>query len=130
MIFLNVNTRMSMSRITGIRIPRKRKNVPLIIATNVRDFPIAYSNSIKVVCSGGCGEEVWVSKRLERISSKVPVFCLDCCTAYLEISGLGYAIMTRTCKDVIDIFTDERGVCKIPESWRALLNARALSTLR
>ncbi len=107
-----------MSRITGLSITRKRKNVPVIIAMNVRDFSLVSSKSFKVVCSGGCGEEVWVNKRLERISSKVPVFCLDCCTAYLETSGVGYAFMTRACRDIIDKFTDERGVCKIPENWR------------
>lgn len=116
-----------MGRITGTMIPRKRKNVPVIIAMNVRDFPIVSSNSIKVVCSGGCGEEVWVNKRLERICSKVPVFCLDCGSTYLETSGVGYAIMTRTCSDVMDIFTDERGVCKIPEKWRELLSERVRS---
>ncbi len=109
---------MSMNRITDLSITRKRKNMPVIIAKNVRDFPIVSSKSIKVVCSGGCGEEVWVDKRLERISSKVPVFCLDCCTAYLETSGRGHIFMTRACRDIIEKFTDERGVCKIPENWR------------
>jgi len=115
---------MSMSRTTGTRIHRKREDLPVIIATNVRDFPIVSSKSIKVVCSGGCGEEVWVSKKLKRIVSKVPVLCLDCCTSYLEIPGERLAIITRACQDVMDVFTDDRGACKIPENWRDVLSER------
>jgi len=115
---------MPMSRTTGTRIPRKRGNPPIIVAMNVRDFPIASSKSFKVVCSGGCGEDVWVNKKLKRFSSKLPVLCLDCCTAVLEIPGERFTILSRACQDVMDIFTDDRGACIIPKNWRDVLSAR------
>jgi len=121
---------MSMSKIKFKRFLRKMKKLPVIITTTVKDFPIVSSNSIKVVCSGGCGEEVWVNKKLERLLSMVPVLCLDCGIPYLETSGEGFAITSRICSDIMYKFTDERGVCKIPENWRDLLRASKLNTWR
>ncbi len=36
------------------------------------------------MCSGGCGDEVWVDKNLERLWSEVPVLCMDCAVKAME----------------------------------------------
>lgn len=54
------------------------------IALRVKDMPIPPIPCFKLVCSGGCGEEVWVDKNTERIWSKVPVLCMDCAMKSME----------------------------------------------
>lgn len=49
-----------------------------VVAMKVKDMPITPIPSVKLTCSGGCDEEVWVDKNLERLWSKVPVLCIEC----------------------------------------------------
>lgn len=49
-----------------------------VVTMKVKDMPIAPIPSVKLICSGGCGDEVWVDKNLERLWSKVPVLCMEC----------------------------------------------------
>jgi len=49
-----------------------------VVTMTVKDMPINPIPSVKLICSGGCGEEVWVDKNLERLWSKLPVLCLEC----------------------------------------------------
>ena len=48
------------------------------ITMKVKDMPTTPIPSVKLVCSGGCGEEVWLDENLEKIWSKMPVLCIDC----------------------------------------------------
>ena len=50
----------------------------LYVSMKVKDMPVNPVPSVKLMCSGGCGDMVWVDKRLERTWSKVPVYCLEC----------------------------------------------------
>lgn len=50
----------------------------------VKDMPINPIPSVKLICSGGCGDEVWVDKAVERIWSKVPVLCMECALKKME----------------------------------------------
>ena len=50
----------------------------IIVAMKVKNMPINPIPSVKLMCSGGCGDEVWVDKNLERLWSKMPVLCLEC----------------------------------------------------
>lgn len=58
----------------------------LYVAMRVKDMPTPPIPCIKLVCSGGCGEEVWVDKNVERIWSKVPVLCMNCSVKAMDSS--------------------------------------------
>jgi len=49
-----------------------------VVAMKVKDMPNNPIPSVKLMCSGGCGDEVWVDKNLERLWSKLPVLCVEC----------------------------------------------------
>jgi len=49
-----------------------------VVAMKVKDMPTTPIPSVKLMCSGGCGDEVWVDKNLERLWSKMPVLCMEC----------------------------------------------------
>ena len=49
-----------------------------VVAMKVKEMPTTPIPSVKLICSGGCGDEVWVDKNLERLWSTVPVLCLEC----------------------------------------------------
>jgi len=49
-----------------------------VVTMKVKDMPTNPIPSVKLICSGGCGDEVWVDKNLERLWSKVPVLCMNC----------------------------------------------------
>lgn len=49
-----------------------------VVTMKVKDMPNNPIPSAKMICSGGCGDEVWVDKNLERLWSKVPVLCMEC----------------------------------------------------
>ena len=49
-----------------------------VVSMKVKDMPNNPIPSVKLMCSGGCSDEVWVDKNLERLWSKVPVLCLEC----------------------------------------------------
>ncbi len=50
----------------------------IVVSMKVKDMPTNPISSVKLICSGGCGDEVWVDKKLERLWSKVPVLCMEC----------------------------------------------------
>ncbi len=58
--------------------------------------------SVKLICSGGCGEEVWVDKNLERLWSKLPVLCLKCALVKLEAEGGTFAVAPETIKSMME----------------------------
>ena len=49
-----------------------------VVSMKVKDMPNNPIPSAKLMCSGECGDEVWVDKNLERLWSKVPVLCMNC----------------------------------------------------
>ncbi len=57
-----------------------------VVTMTVKDMPINPIPSVKLICSGGCGEEVWVDKNLERLWSKVPVLCLECALIKMDFN--------------------------------------------
>ena len=57
-----------------------------VVSMKVKDMPNNPIPSVKLVCSGGCGDEVWVDKNLERLWSKVPVLCMECALKKMESS--------------------------------------------
>lgn len=50
----------------------------IVVSMKVKDMPTNPIPSVKLMCSGGCGDEVWVDKKLERLWSKMPVLCMEC----------------------------------------------------
>ena len=77
------------------------------VSMKVNDMPINPIPSVKLMCSGGCGDEVWVDKRLERLWSKFPVLCLEC-----GLKSMEYA---RAIKEKISFQV-------APESIESLMN--------
>ncbi len=57
-----------------------------VVSMKVKDMPNNPIPSVKLICSGGCGDEVWVDKNLERLWSKVPVLCMECALKKMESS--------------------------------------------
>jgi len=57
-----------------------------VVAMKVKEMPITPIPSVKLICSGGCGEEVWVDKNLERLWSKLPVLCLECALIKMDFN--------------------------------------------
>ena len=49
-----------------------------VVSMKVKDMPTNPIPSVKLLCSGGCGDKVWMDKKLERLWSKVPVLCMEC----------------------------------------------------
>ena len=49
----------------------------IVVSMKVKDMPTNPIPSVKLMCSGGCGDEVWLDKKLERLWSKVPVLCME-----------------------------------------------------
>jgi len=49
-----------------------------VVSMKVKDMPNNPIPSVKLICSGGCGDEVWADKNLERLWSKFPVLCMEC----------------------------------------------------
>ncbi len=49
-----------------------------IVSMKVRYMPNNPIPSLKKMCSGGCGDEVWLDKNLEKLWSKFPILCMEC----------------------------------------------------
>ena len=62
------------------------------VAMKVEEMPITPIPSVKMLCSGGCGEEVWVDKKLERLWSTVPVLCLECALMIMDVHRDSFAV--------------------------------------
>ena len=58
----------------------------IVVAMKVKNMLINPIPSVKLMCSGGCGDEVWMDKNLERLWSKVPVLCLECALIKIDVN--------------------------------------------
>ncbi len=56
------------------------------VALKAKEMPISSIPSVKLMCTGGCGEEVWVDNNLERLWSKMPVLCLECALIKMDFN--------------------------------------------
>ncbi len=56
------------------------------VARKAKEIPKPRIPSVKLMCSGGCGEAVWVDKNTERLWSKVPVLCLECALIKIDVN--------------------------------------------
>jgi len=81
------------------------------VAMKVNDMPITPIPSVKLICSGGCGDEVWVDKRIERIWSKVPVLCMECGLKAMESArarkeDISYEIALESIESLMKFFME------------------------
>jgi len=60
------------------------EEITFYVTMKVKAMPNNPIPSVKKMCSGGCGDEVWVDKKLEKLWSKVPVLCLECALTAME----------------------------------------------
>ncbi len=56
----------------------------IYVTLKVKDFPDNPVPSVQNLCSGGCGDMVWVDKKLEYVWSKIPVLCLECALKQMD----------------------------------------------
>ena len=50
----------------------------------VRQFKKNPVPSVQKLCSGGCGDMVWVDKKLEYVWSKIPILCMECALIQMD----------------------------------------------
>ena len=81
------------------------------VTMKVNDMPINPIPSFKLICSGGCGDEVWVDKRAERVWSKVPVLCLECALKKMEYAraikeDISFEIVPESIESLMNFFME------------------------
>ncbi len=73
------------------------------VALKAKEMPIPSIPSVKLMCTGGCGEEVWVDKNLERLWSKVPVLCLECALMKFDVDD-NFVVAPETIDSLMGFF--------------------------
>ncbi len=63
-----------------------------VVTMKVKEMQINPIPSVKLMCSGGCGDEVWVDKNLVRLWSTVPVLCLECALMIMDVDRDSFAV--------------------------------------
>ena len=56
------------------------------VSLKVKKFKENPVPSVQKLCTGGCGDMVWVDKKTEYAWSKIPILCLEC--ALIEMDAL------------------------------------------
>ena len=56
----------------------------IYVSLKVKDFPDNPVPSVQKLCAGGCGDMVWVDKKLEHTWSKIPILCLECALIQMD----------------------------------------------
>jgi len=56
------------------------------VSMKVKNFKENPVPSVQKLCTGGCGDMVWVDKKLEHVWSKIPILCMEC--ALLQMDAL------------------------------------------
>jgi len=74
----------------------------IVVTMKVKDMPINPIPSVKVICSGGCGEEVWVDKNLERLWSNVPVLCLECALIKIDFNRDSFFVAPESIESLMN----------------------------
>ncbi len=75
-----------------------------VVAMKVKEMPTTPIPSAKLICSGGCGDEVWVDKNLERLWSKVPVLCMECALEKIgsSMEGISFAVAPESIESLFN----------------------------
>ena len=75
----------------------------IVVSMKVKDMPINPIPSVKLLCSGGCGDKVWVDKKLEKLWSKVPVLCMECALEKMEsMEDISFAIAPESIDSLME----------------------------
>ncbi len=83
----------------------------IVVSMKVKDMPINPIPSVKLVCSGGCGDEVWLDKNLERLWSKVPVLCMECALEKMasNMEDISFAIAPESIESLMKFMIEKHG---------------------
>lgn len=75
-----------------------------VVSMKVKDMPNNPIPSVKLLCSGGCGDEVWLDKKLERLWSKVPVLCMECALEKMgsTMEGISFDIAPESIESLME----------------------------
>ncbi len=76
----------------------------IVVSMKVKDMPTNPIPSVKLMCSGGCGDEVWMDKKLERLWSKVPVLCMECALEKMgsTMEGISFDIAPESIESLME----------------------------
>jgi len=79
-----------------------------VVSMKVKDMPINPIPSVKMICSGGCGDEVWADKNLERLWSKFPVLCMECALEKMDSSSedVSFSIAPESIESLMKFMID------------------------
>ncbi len=72
------------------------------VGMKVKEMPISPIPSVKMACSGRCGEDVWVDKKLERLWSKMPVLCLECALRIMDFKRDTFSVAPETIDSLME----------------------------
>ena len=56
----------------------------IYVSLKVKTFKKNPVPSVQKLCAGGCGDMVWVDKKLEHMWSKIPILCLECAIKQMD----------------------------------------------
>ncbi len=70
------------------------------VSLKVKKFKKNPVPSVKKLCTGGCGDMVWVDKKLEYMWSKIPILCLEC--ALIQMDALDEAVTISVLPESLD----------------------------
>jgi len=74
-----------------------------IVSMKVKDMPNNPIPSLKMICSGGCGDEIWADKNLERLWSKLPILCMECALEKMASSreGVSFSVAPESIESLM-----------------------------
>jgi len=72
--------------------PKNGEDGSFYVAFKVKDMPVPLIDCVKRMCSGGCGDEVWVDKKAESVWSRMSVLCNKCALDLMD-SGDGFEVI-------------------------------------
>ena len=84
----------------------------IVVSMKVKDMPTNPIPSVKLMCSGGCGDEVWMDKNLERLWSKVPVLCMECALEKMgsTMEGISFTIAPESIESLMKFMIKRENV--------------------
>ncbi len=84
----------------------------IVVSMKVKDMPTNPIPSVKLMCSGGCGDEVWVDKKLERLWSKVPVLCMECALEKMgsTMEDISFAVAPESIESLMEFMIKRENI--------------------
>ena len=91
------------------------------MSLKVKDFPDNPIPRVKKMCSGGCGDLVWLDKKTEYKWSKMPILCVECALEELGSNDpdepIEIVVLPESLESLMEFHIKNRGkVDEFPEN--------------